>query len=87
MSSATDVLDFATGHGGVVLSSDERQRAYGWYLRVFDEPAVLCARWYGTERESRHALKRALVSMDDAELALVPRQYVDIDSAEQAFDV
>ncbi|WP_166878455.1 hypothetical protein [Salinibacterium sp. ZJ450] len=81
--SATEAVDFVASDGAVILTSDERQGSYGWYLSIFGHPAVVCARWYVAERERRHAVALTLKSLPLAEIARGARQYVDSQSVSQ----
>lgn len=54
----------STGPREIVLTSHQRRGEYGWYSSRDGEVEMICARWYGTERDRRNAI-------EVAELALV----------------
>lgn len=75
--SATEAVEFTATDGSVFPVSDEVRGSYGWYLNVFDFPAVVCSRWYVAERERRQSLQLTLESLPIATIASGARQYVD----------
>jgi hypothetical protein len=52
----------------ITLVVDEARGNYGWYASIEGEPVMICARWYTTERDRRHALDLALDAIVIAEL-------------------
>ncbi|MCU1423196.1 MAG: hypothetical protein JWN36_2847 [Microbacteriaceae bacterium] len=62
-----NVADFASWK--IRLVGDEIRGNYGWYAAIDHEPVMICARWYTTERDRRHALDLALDSIVVADVS------------------
>lgn len=64
-------LDEAKAHASTVVerarelelvhTADTERSTHGWFLALDAEPAVVCARWYGTERDRRQAAELASI--------------------------
>ncbi|WP_167138697.1 hypothetical protein [Diaminobutyricimonas sp. TR449] len=78
VSSATEAVELIATDGSVVQVSDERHGSYGWYITLFDLPAVVCSRWYLAERERRHAVALTLKSLPIASITAGARQHVEL---------
>lgn len=65
---ARDASDCVVGHERLRLhvQSDERAGGYGWRLDLDTEPAVLCARWYSSDRDRRQSFAVALDALGRA---------------------
>jgi len=64
---AAHVVESAA-HLTVTLVSETERGLYGWYMSLDDVPAAICARWYLTERDRRHAIDLAARSIPVAML-------------------
>lgn len=53
----------------IVLTSHQRRGEYGWYASKDGEVELICARWYGTERDRRNAIELAESSLLSSHLA------------------
>ena len=53
----------------IVLTSHQRRGEYGWYSLLDGEVEMICARWYGTERDRRNAIELAELSLVSSHLA------------------
>ncbi|MBC7761511.1 MAG: hypothetical protein H7201_06880, partial [Candidatus Saccharibacteria bacterium] len=53
----------------IVLTSHQRRGEYGWYSLLDGEVEMICARWYGTERDRRNAIELAELSLVSSRLA------------------
>jgi len=53
----------------IVLTSHQRRGEYGWYSLLDGEVEMICARWYGTERDRRNAIELAELSLVTSHLA------------------
>ncbi|MBC7592338.1 MAG: hypothetical protein H7288_00060 [Kineosporiaceae bacterium] len=53
----------------IVLTSHQRRGEYGWYSMLDGEVQMICARWYGTERDRRNAIELADLSLVTSHLA------------------
>lgn len=75
-------LDEVTSHGRrtveraaeleLVLTTDPDTATHGWYLTLDGQPAAVCARWYGTERDQRQSSELALVMLAAAQVGSTP---------------
>ncbi len=52
----------------IVLTSHQRRGEYGWYSTLNGEVEMICARWYGTERDRRNAVELAELSLASSQL-------------------
>ncbi|MBC7403419.1 MAG: hypothetical protein H7279_09665 [Microbacteriaceae bacterium] len=52
-----------------VLTSHNRRGEYGWYSTLDGEVEMICARWYGTDRDRRNAIELAELSLIGSQLA------------------
>jgi len=52
----------------VRLVTDRLHGHFGWFATNSEIPAVVCARWYTTERDRRHSIELAIASIGRAEL-------------------
>jgi len=59
----------STGPREIVLTSHQRRGEYGWYSMLGGEVEMICARWYGTERDRRNAIELAELSLLGSRLA------------------
>ena len=57
-----------TGPREIVLTSHQRRGEYGWYFSRDGELEMICARWYGTERDRRNAIELAELSLFSSQL-------------------
>lgn len=58
----------------IVLTSHQRRGEYGWYSTLGGEVEMICARWYGTERDRRNAIELAELSLFSSQLGAGARQ-------------
>ena len=58
----------STGPREIVLISHQRRGEYGWYFSRNGEVEMVCARWYGTERDRRNAIEVAELSLSSSQL-------------------
>lgn len=58
----------STGPRDIVLTSHQRRGEYGWYSSLDGEVEMICARWYGTERDRRNAIELAELSLVSSHL-------------------
>ncbi len=52
----------------VQLVSENGRGDYGWYATIDGVPALICARWYMTERDRLHSITLALASVGRSEI-------------------
>ncbi len=64
---AAAVVD-AAARLDVSLVSEARRGVYGWFMSLDGSPSAICARWYGTDRDRRHAIELAVRSIPVASL-------------------
>jgi hypothetical protein len=50
----------------VHLQSDDRAGGYGWRLTLDGTPELVCARWYTSDRDRRHAAAAAITALPNA---------------------
>jgi hypothetical protein len=48
------------------LQSDDRSGGYGWRLGLDGTAELVCARWYTSDRDRRHAVTAAVQALPDA---------------------
>jgi hypothetical protein len=47
--------------------------SYGWYLALDGDPALICSRWYATERDRRYTIAHAIEALPVAVLRTAVR--------------
>jgi hypothetical protein len=63
-----DAQSCVRSHADLVahLQSDDRSGGYGWRLALGGVAELVCARWYTSDRDRRHAATAALQALPDA---------------------